>query len=114
MDQETRPGILNMGEYRDGSPGQSGFPGELSTVGITALVLIFHPYHVKEFEMTCEGTENWQGREAWKAHFEQRMDQPARMSALRVGAAIYSISEGVSGSHNYPERVAKAERDAVD
>jgi hypothetical protein len=26
--QETRPGILNMGEYRDGSPGQSGFPGE--------------------------------------------------------------------------------------
>jgi hypothetical protein len=112
--QETRPGILNMGEYRDGSPGQSGFSGELSTVGITALVLIFHPYHVKEFEMTCEGTENWQGREAWKARFEQRMDQPARMSALRVGDAIYSISEGVSGSHNHPERVAKAERDAVD
>ena len=75
--QETRPGILNMGEYRDGSPGQSGFPGELSTVGITALVLIFHPYHVKEFEMTCEGTENWQGREAWKgASSKERTSQP--------------------------------------
>jgi hypothetical protein len=89
--QETRPGILNMGEYRDGGPGQSGFPAELSTVGITALVLIFHPYHAKEFGMTCEGTENWQGREAWKARFEQRTDQPARMSALRVGDAICSI-----------------------
>jgi hypothetical protein len=43
-----------MDEYRNGSPGQSGFPGELSTVGITSLVLIWHPYHVKEFEMTCE------------------------------------------------------------
>jgi hypothetical protein len=89
--QETRPGILNMDEYRDGSPGQSGSPGELSTVGITSLVLIFHPFHVKEFEMTCEVTENWRGRAAWKVRFEQRMDQPARMSALRVGDAIYSI-----------------------
>jgi hypothetical protein len=89
--QETRPGILNMDEYRDGSPGQSGFPGELSTVGITSLVLIFHPYHVKEYAMTCEGSENWQGRAAWKVRFEQRLDQPARMSALRVGDAIYPI-----------------------
>ncbi|HEY1467860.1 MAG TPA: hypothetical protein VGF61_02365 [Candidatus Acidoferrum sp.] len=88
--QETRPGILNMDEYRDGSPGQSGFPGELSTVGITSLVLIFHPYHVKEFAMTCEAV-NWQGHPAWKVHFEQRPDQPARMSALRVGDASYSI-----------------------
>ena len=88
--QETRPGILNMDEYRDGSPGQSGFPGELSAVGITSLVLIFHPYHLKEYEMTCE-PENWQGHPAWKVHFEQRLDQPARMSALRVGDAVYSI-----------------------
>ena len=88
--QETRPGMLNMDEYRDGSPGLSGFPGELSTVGITSLVLIFHPYHVKEFAMTCE-TESWQGRPAWKVSFEQKLDQPARMSALRVGDATYSI-----------------------
>jgi hypothetical protein len=32
-----------MDEYRDGSLGQSGFPVELSAVGITSLVLIFHP-----------------------------------------------------------------------
>jgi len=88
--QETQPGMLNMDEYRDGSPGQSGFPGKLSTVGITSLVPIFHPYHVKEFAMTCEA-ENWQGRSAWKVRFEQRLDQPARMSALRVGDAVYSI-----------------------
>jgi hypothetical protein len=88
--QETQPGMLYMDEYRDGSPGQSGFPGELSTVGITSLVLIFHPYHVKEFAMTC-ATESWQGRPAWKVSFEQKLDQPARMSALRIGDATYSI-----------------------
>lgn len=67
-----------------------GFPGELSTAGITSLVLLFHPYHLKEFEMASEGTESWQGRATRKVRFEQRMDQPARMSALRVGDAIYS------------------------
>jgi hypothetical protein len=40
--------------------------------------------------MTCEA-ENWQGRPAWKVRFEQRLDQPARMSALLVGDAVYSI-----------------------
>jgi len=33
-------------------PGQSAFPGELSAVGMTSFVLIFHPYRVKEFEIT--------------------------------------------------------------
>ena len=89
--QETRPGILNMDEYRDGSRGQNGFPGEVSTVGITSLVLIFHPYHINEFEMTCEGTDEWQGHVVWKVRFEQRIDKPARMSTLRVGDANYPI-----------------------
>jgi hypothetical protein len=89
--QEAKPGMLSMDEYRDGSVGQSGFPGEVSTVGITSLVLIFHPYHVKEFDMTCDGTELWQGRAVWKVRFAQRMDKPARMSALRVGDAVYPI-----------------------
>lgn len=47
---------MNMDEYPDGSHGQSGFPGELSTVGITSRLLILYPYHVKGLEMTCEGT----------------------------------------------------------
>jgi hypothetical protein len=33
--QEAKPGMLSMDEYRDGSVGQSGFPGEVSTVSIT-------------------------------------------------------------------------------
>jgi hypothetical protein len=47
-----------MDEYRDGSPGLSGFPGELSTAGITSLVLLLHPYHVKELEITCEAGQH--------------------------------------------------------
>jgi hypothetical protein len=89
--QETRPGILNLDEYRDGERGRNGFPGDLATVGITSLVLIFHPYHVKEFAMACEGPTEWQGHAAWKVHFEQRMDRPASMSSLRVGEVVYPI-----------------------
>jgi hypothetical protein len=77
-----------------GGMGVEYFPDQLSTVGITPLVLIFRPYRVKEFEMTCEGPEKRQGRAAWNVRFEQRMDQPARMSALRVGRRdLLNLSE---------------------
>lgn len=31
--EETSPGELNVGEYRDGSGGTSGFPQDIATVG---------------------------------------------------------------------------------
>lgn len=89
--EETMPGELNVEEYRDGSSSLAGFPGEIATVGMPSLALIFHPYHVKEFNISCEGMEEWQGRPVWKVRFEQRMDKPATMSVLQVGGMQYAI-----------------------
>ncbi len=91
MIAETMPGALNVEEYRDGSSSLSVFPGEIATVGMPSLALIFHPYHVKEFDMVCEGMGEWRGRSVWKVRFEQRMDRPATMSVLQVGAIQYDI-----------------------
>jgi hypothetical protein len=88
---ETMPGALNVDEYRDGKSGVSGFPGEISTVGMPSLVLIFHPYHLSEYEMICEGMGEWRGRAAWKVRFAQRLDRPATMSVLQVGGTQYDI-----------------------
>ncbi len=88
---ETMPGMLNVEEYRDGNTSLAGFPGEIATVGMPSLALIFHPYHVKEFDMKCEGLGEWHGRPVWKVRFEQRMDQPATMSVLQMGTMMYEI-----------------------
>ncbi len=91
MIAETMPGELNVDEYRNGRSGGSGFPGEISTVGMPSLVLIFHPYHLSEYDMICEGMGEWRGRAAWKVRFTQRLDRPATMSVLQVGGMQYDI-----------------------
>jgi hypothetical protein len=83
--QETRPGILGVDEYRNGSQGLSLFPGDIAAVGAPALALIFHPFHAKEFSMTCQGIIDWHGHSTWQIQFQQRLDQPATVSAFRVG-----------------------------
>jgi hypothetical protein len=104
MIAETMPGALNVDEYRDGSPGQMSFPGEMATVGMPSLVLIFHPSHVNEFEMNCEGPRKWHGRAVWKVRFEQRLDRPVTMSVLQVGSKQYDIllkGEALIDAENY-------------
>jgi DNA-binding beta-propeller fold protein YncE len=89
MIEETQPRALNIDEYRDGRPGIIAFPTEMATFGMNALTLIFHPYHLNEFEVTCEGLGVWRERPAWQVHFRQRKDQPATISAFRAGQMIY-------------------------
>jgi hypothetical protein len=89
MIAETEPGVLNVDEYRDGNPGIISFPAEMATFGMNALALIFHPYHLSEFDVTCEGLGVWRERPAWQVHFKQRKDQPATISAFRAGHRVY-------------------------
>ena len=89
---ETSPGALNVDEYRDGAVGANGgFPHDISTVGMPSLAMIFHPYHLSEFDMTCEGHGVWRERPVWHVRFQQRKDRPARMSTFRVGHQIFPV-----------------------
>jgi hypothetical protein len=90
--EETSPGALNVDEYRDGAVGASGvFPRDIATVGMPSLAMIFHPYHLDEFEMNCEGAAVWREQPVWRVRFQQRKDRPARMSDLRVGNEIFPV-----------------------
>lgn len=92
MIEETLPGALNVDEYRDGGLGANGgFPHDIATVGMPSLAMIFHPYHVSEFAMSCEGLGVWHERPAWQVRFEQRKDRPARMSTFRLGPEAFSV-----------------------
>ncbi len=82
---EVRPGFLNVDEYRRSRSSLSEFPGGIETNGLPALVLIFHPYNVVNFEMTCEGLGRWNGGPAWQVHFRQKLDKPNTMRGYRLG-----------------------------
>jgi hypothetical protein len=89
--EETLPGALNVDEYRDGKGGVIGFPHDIATLGMPSLALIFHPYHLAEFTITCGGHGRWHDSSVWQVNFQQRKEQPARMSNLRSGNKVFPV-----------------------
>jgi tetratricopeptide (TPR) repeat protein len=90
--QEIRPGMYDVEEYRNGSTGLEVFPEHLATIGLTSLVMIFHPTYREDYEVTCEGLSRWHGGLAWQVHFRQRPDKPARLREYRIGGQIFPVS----------------------
>ena len=89
--QEVRPGAYIVDEYRNGSMGLEIFPARLATLGLSSLVMIFHPVYQDEYNFTCEGLTKWHGAPAWQVHFRQRPDKPARLREYRVRNQGYAI-----------------------
>lgn len=95
--EESRPGFLNVEEYRSSRTGQDEFPNGVATHGLPALALIFHPFNAKNFEMSCEGLGRWRGGLAWQVHFRQRTDRPNVMRAYKLGENGPSYPVGLRG-----------------
>jgi hypothetical protein len=89
---EIRPGMLTAEEFRNGREGPQLFFMDLATNGLPALVLIFHPYYVGDFEMSCEGLGGVDGEPAWQVHFRQRPDRPSRMYSLYIGDRRFPLA----------------------
>jgi tetratricopeptide (TPR) repeat protein len=90
---EIRPGMLNVEEYRDGTMSLEIFPQHFATIGLPALVLIFHPIYTNDFTYSCEGLSRWHGGLAWQVHFRQKPDKPSRLRGYRMGSAkMYPVS----------------------
>jgi tetratricopeptide (TPR) repeat protein len=85
--QEVRPGMFAVYEYRGGDLSYDTFPGGMATLGLPALVLIFHPEGAVNYDMQCEGLAHWNGVLAWQVHFRQRPDKPIRDRAYRFGGS---------------------------
>ena len=88
---QVRPGILNVDEYRNGSLSLEVFPHGIATLGLPAVILIFHPVHADEFEMQCEGLGYWRGMPAWQIHFRQKANRKAMLRTYRLNGALYPV-----------------------
>jgi hypothetical protein len=82
---------MNVEEYRNGGSDPDQFPNHIATTGTPSLVLIFHPHHVNDFQMTCVGLGEWHGQPAWQVRFEERPDSRNSMSVANVGGRDFRL-----------------------
>jgi tetratricopeptide (TPR) repeat protein len=96
--QEVAKGFLNVDEYRSSSNNSPvNFPDGVESNGLPAQVLIFHPYNVGSFEISCEGLTRWNGGLAWQVHFRQRSDRPNRIREYKLGMDGQSYPVAMKG-----------------
>jgi hypothetical protein len=88
---QAASGHLNVEEYRDGGSDPDQFPEHIATVGTPSLVLVFHPEHAKDVQMTCEGLGQWQGQPAWQVRFEERVGTSHPMSVFVMSGRAFSV-----------------------
>jgi len=81
---EVRPGILSVEESRRPVKRVMEAP-RMTSRGLVALALVFHPYYAGDFEMRCEGLTEWKGQPTWSVFFQQRSDRPSRIHTYATG-----------------------------
>ncbi len=89
---EPQPGFMKVDEFRTGRTDLGDFPDQIATRGLPALALVFHPDMRDNFEITCEGLSQWNGKATWLLHFRQREDRPNHMRSYKIGGNVYPIS----------------------
>jgi tetratricopeptide (TPR) repeat protein len=94
---EMKPGLFDVQELRRGSGDLGGYPDGVESRGLPALVLIFHPDVVGNFDLTCEGLARHNGVLSWQVHFRQRADKPNNLRAYKLGMNGSSYPVAVKG-----------------
>jgi hypothetical protein len=89
--QELRPGLLMVQEYRNGSSAVESLPTKLGTTGGAAFALIFHPFYVHDFEMSCEGMSKTKGQAAWQVRFAQHKNAHRDFHGYRLGQMWFPV-----------------------
>ena len=87
---ESGKGMLLIQEFRDA--GELEMPDKITTTGLPALAIAFHPLYRNDFEMRCEGLGEWQGQAAWLVHFRQADGKPSRLRSYVVNKVGYPVN----------------------
>jgi hypothetical protein len=82
---EIRPGILSVQESLSKGLIPADPLGGMTSKGLPALVLIFHPYYAGNFSMKCEGLSTFKGKHVWQVYFRQREDKPNAIRSYILG-----------------------------
>lgn len=80
---------LVVQENRNPTRGSKLSPVATQDAGLPEMLLIFLPKMQQDYEMSCEGTVEWNGQPAWVVRFQQRPDKPSRTFSFRVDKSVY-------------------------
>jgi hypothetical protein len=85
-------GYVYFEEYRGRNLNRTPAPSSdhVAVRGAFSLLLIFHPSHAKDFQMTCEGLGTWHEQPAWQIRFEERSDSK-HISSLKMEGKEYLL-----------------------
>lgn len=81
---EKHGGDLVSQEYRTPWNGGHSFPASAQDTGEVTLELIFRPEMQTDYEMSCEGRDQWKDQEAWVIRFQQQKDKPRRTMRFQI------------------------------
>ena len=84
-------GTFGLEEYRNGGIDHSQFPANIATMGLPALVLVFHPDYAGDFRFDCDGLIRAHDRDYWQLRFAQREDRHVRIESYVVNGSSYPI-----------------------
>jgi Tetratricopeptide repeat len=90
--REVEAKLFDVEEFRRATSAFDDFPDGLQSKGLPALVLIFHPYNVGSFDLTCEGLARRNGRLAWQVHFRQSRPNSLRAYKIGINGPSYPVS----------------------
>jgi tetratricopeptide (TPR) repeat protein len=93
--REVKSGIFDVSEYRDGSDSREIFPEHVATLGTVALVFVFHPNYLEDFDFRCEGMAHIGDQPVWQIHFQQKANRQSRLRSYRLGTKYYRV--GIKG-----------------
>jgi len=83
--KEAQTRLFDVQEFRKATGAPGDFADGLQSNGLPALVLVFHPYNVESFDLTCEGLARWNGRPVWQVHFRQKENNSNTLRAYKSG-----------------------------
>ena len=93
--QEIKPGVFDVQEFRDGRTSNEIFPEHVATLGTVAMVFVFHPNYVEDFDFRCEGRSHQGPQQAWQVHFSQKAHRDSRLRSYRLGNQYFRV--GIKG-----------------
>ncbi len=93
--EEMKPGVFDVQEYRNGLTTNDIFPEHVATLGTVAMIFVFHPNYVEDFDFRCEGQAHQGNQETWQIHFSQKADRASRLRSYRLGTQYFRV--GIKG-----------------
>lgn len=88
---QDRRGTFTLEEFRDGGIDNSRFPSNIATMGLPAVVLVFHPNYSDDFTFNCDGLIRKDGHDYWQMRFAQREDRPVRIESYVVNGNSFPV-----------------------